>query len=125
FGPHPRNFYYRLPKKLKSLALKSSLNAKVKEGNFVVLDELKLDKPKTKEAAKIFSNLKLTPTGKKRNYKILLLLDKLDKDMKLAMRNISFLGVDLAKDTHAYEVLAHRKIIVTKGALAELTDRLK
>lgn len=125
FGPHPRNFYYRLPKKLKSLALKSSLNAKVKEGNFVVLDELKLDKPKTKEAATVFSNLKLNPAGRKKNHSTLLLLDKLDKNLKLALRNISFLDVNTSGDTHSYEVLAHRKIIITKGALDELTNRLK
>ncbi|MFH0935908.1 MAG: 50S ribosomal protein L4 [Candidatus Omnitrophota bacterium] len=126
FGPHPRNFYYRLPKKLKSLALKSSLNAKVKEGNFVVLDELRLDKPKTKEAARVFSNLmSFKPAGREKKYSTLLLLDKLDKNLKLALRNISFLDVNAARDTHSYEVLAHRKIIITKGALEQLTNRLK
>ncbi|MFH0762475.1 MAG: 50S ribosomal protein L4 [Candidatus Omnitrophota bacterium] len=125
FGPHPRNFYYRLPKKLKALSLKSSLNLKVKEGGFVVLEELRLDKPKTKEAAKIFANFSLAPAGRKKNSSTLLLLDKLDNNLKLALRNISFLDVNVARDTHAYEILAHRKIIITKNALVELGNRFK
>ncbi len=55
FGPHPRHFYYNLPKKLKVLALKSSLNAKVKENSLIVLDGINLEIPKTKEASKILS----------------------------------------------------------------------
>lgn len=125
FGPHPRNFYYRLPKKIKALALKSSLNAKVKEGNVMVLDELKFSGPKTKEAAKIFSKLKLSFRDDKKKNNILLLLDKIDNNAKLALRNIGFLNVNLARDTHTYEVLAHRKLIVTKSALTELGNRLK
>lgn len=125
FGPHPRSFYYRLPKKIKAQALKSSLNLKAKEGGLVILDDLKLNQPKTKEGARILNNLKLAPGANKRNYKILLLLEKIDKNMKLAMRNICFLDINLAKDTHTYEVLVHRKLIITKGALNELVKRLK
>lgn len=125
FGPHPRNFYYRLPKKIKALALKSSLNAKVKEGNFMVLEELKLAVPKTKEAAKIFLKLKIGAVAGKKKADTLLLLDKVDGNAKLALRNIGFLGLNVARDTHAYEVLTHRKLIITKAALGELTNRLK
>jgi len=125
FGPHPRNFYYRLPKKIKSLALKSSLNSKVKEGNIIVLDELKISAPKTKEAAKILSKLKITAANGRKKVNTLLLLDKIEKNAGLALRNIGFLNVNLAKDTHAYEVLTHRKLIITKSALNELTNRLK
>jgi len=118
FGPHPRDFSYTLPVKIKKLALKSSLNAKVNENSLLVLDDLKLEKPKTKEAIKIFSNLKI-------GQKTLLLLNKLDKNTKLAMRNIDFLTVNRAQDTQAYEVLAASKLIITKEGLRELTNRLK
>lgn len=120
FGPHPRDFSCRLPKKIKSLALKSSLNAKVKENNLMVLDGIKLEKPKTKEAAKIFSNLKIKP-----KIKTLLLLDKLDSNLRLALRNINSLNLNLASDTHTYEVMNHQKLIITKDGLHKLTDRLK
>lgn len=63
--------------------------------------------------------------GRKRKLSTLLLLDKLDNNLKLALRNISFLDVNSARDTHAYEILAHRKVIITKNALIELGNRLK
>ncbi|MDD4894287.1 MAG: 50S ribosomal protein L4 [Candidatus Omnitrophica bacterium] len=130
FGPHPRNFSFSLPAKIKNLALKSSLNAKVNESNFILLDAFKLDSPKTKEAVKIFSNLKINQAKNKKNakskiLKTLLLLDKMDENLKLALRNIDFLTVGRAHDAHTYEVLAANKIIVTKEALKELINRLK
>ena len=123
FGPHPRDFSYTVSSKLKKLALKSSLNAKIKENNFIVLDNLTLEKPKTQEAVKILSNLKVVTTNKR--HKVLLLSDKIDKDLKLALRNIDFLHFNRAADTQAYEVLAAHKLIISKGGLKELVDRLK
>jgi large subunit ribosomal protein L4 len=123
FGPHPRDFSYALPKKIKSLALKSSLNAKVKENNFIVVDALKTETNKTKEAAKIFSNLKLN--SRKDTRKTLLLLDKIDNNLKLSLANLNFLGFNLAKDTNVYEVLAARKLVITRDALGILTKRIK
>lgn len=131
FGPHPRDFSYALPAKIKNLALKSSLNAKVNESNFIVLDSLKIEKPKTKEALKLLSHLKINSgaKGKKKvkrgNTRALLLLDKIDRNLRLALRNIDFLSINRAQDTHAYEVLAAHKLIITKEGLRELTGRLK
>lgn len=125
FGPHPRDFYYRLPQKIKILSLKSSLNAKLKENNLLVLEKMDLEKVKTKEAYKLFSNLKVTVPKGKNNYRLLFLLDKIDKNLKLSVRNIAFLNINLARDTHTYEVLSSRKLIITKKGLEELTDRLK
>jgi large subunit ribosomal protein L4 len=124
FGPHPRDFYYKLPKRIKDLALKSSLNAKAKESNLIILDSIKLEKPKTKDVCKIFSNLNIKINRIKNRNHSLLLLDRIDQHLKIALRNISFLDVNLATDTHAYEVLSHKKLIVTKAALHNLTDRL-
>lgn len=120
FGPHPRDYSYTIPDKLKKLALKSALCAKVKEENLIVLNNFKIDNPKTKEVALILRNLKLEPLKN-----TLLLLNKIDTNLKLAFRNIDFLDINLAKDTHAYEVLAHRKLIVTRDALNDLIKRLK
>jgi large subunit ribosomal protein L4 len=125
FGPHPRDFSYTLPQKIKMLALKSSLNAKVKENNLMILDGLKVETPKTKEATKIFSNLKAIPEKTHKNRSVLLLLDKTDANLNRALRNIDFLSVNLAKNTHVYEILANQKIIITKDGLADLTNRLK
>jgi len=131
FGPHPRDFSYVLPAKIKNLALKSSLNAKINENNFIVLDSLKVEKPKTKEALKLLSHLNINSSakGKKKvkrgNTRALLLLDKIDKNLRLALRNIDFLTINRAQDTHAYEVLAAHKLIITKEGLQQLTSRLK
>jgi large subunit ribosomal protein L4 len=120
FGPHPRDFAYSLPAKIKAVALKSSLRAKIKENNFLVLEDFSLSAPKTKEAYAILNNLKIRPKKP-----ALLLLDKWDNNTKLAFRNIDSLKVNLAKDTHVYEVLNARKLIITKEGLGVLTARLK
>jgi len=130
FGPHPRDFSCTIPVKIKNLALKSSLNAKINENNFIVLDNFKIEQPKTKEAVKILSNLKIGRLKDKKNsktktIKALLLSDKLDKNLRLALRNIDFLSINRAQDTYAYEVLAANKLIVTRDGLRELTNRLK
>ena len=110
FGPHPRDFSYKVPQKIKTLALKSSLNVKLKENNLIVLDGLKLDKPKTKEAAKIFAQLKLNNL---KSGRVLLLIDKFDEILKAALRNISFLNIGKAADTNTYEVMSNKKLVIT------------
>ncbi len=121
FGPHPRDFSRLLPKKIKRVALKSALCAKLKENNLIVLDELKLPGAKTREAARIFDKLKIAKTGGN----LLLLLNKVEPDLARAMRNLGFLSINLAKDTNAYEVLAANKLLINKDGLDELTQRLK
>jgi len=120
FGPHPKDFSYSLPQKIKTLALKSALCAKAQENNLIVLDALTIEKPKTKEAMGIFSNLKLLPVKS-----ALLLLDKIDDNLKLAFRNIDFLTLQRAADANVYEVLSHQKLIITNVALGVLVKRLK
>lgn len=124
FGPHPRDFSYQLPQKIRSVALKSSLNAKVKENNLVVLDSLEAKAPKTKEMNKVFLNLKVTPP-KNKNSRVLLLSDNLDNNLRLSLRNLKFLDLNLSRDTHVYEVLSARKLVITKSGLAQLVKRLK
>jgi len=125
FGPHPRDFSYDLPQKIKAVALRTSLNLKLKENNFLILDEFKVEQPKTKLAVGIFSNLKLFSSKDKKEKKVLFLTDKLDQELKKALKNIGFLTVDLACNCHAYEVMNNQKVLVTKAALLDLTSRLK
>lgn len=125
FGPHPRDFSYAIPQRLKAQALKTSLNLKVKENNLMVLDKFNLERPKTKDALNLFLNLKVVPkAADKRNYSILLLLDKIEDSLKLALRNLSFLKVNLARDTHAWEVMQNKRLIITQKGLEELVKRL-
>ena len=122
FGPHPRDFAAPIPEKIRKLALKSGLNAKVNENNFIILENLTLAKPKTKEVAVIFANLKIK-AGKERA--ALLLLDKNDENVSRALRNLSFLDSGLANNANIYDILAHTKLIVTKDGLNQLVGRLK
>ncbi len=97
----------------------------VATGNdFIVVDNFKVDKAKSKDALKLLANLKVIPRDDKRKSNVLLVLDKIDNNLKLALRNIDFLDINLAKDTHAYEVLAAKKIVITKEALETLVKRL-
>ncbi|MDD5431939.1 MAG: 50S ribosomal protein L4 [Candidatus Omnitrophica bacterium] len=124
FGPHPKDFSYNLPEKIKNVALKSSLNAKLIDNNIIILDELKINKAKTKDAVKVLSNLKILPRKEKKSFTALVLLDKIDDSTLLSLRNIGFIDFNLAKNTHTYEVMSHTKLIVTKDALKEITNRL-
>jgi len=125
FGPHPRDFSYEVPQKIKALALKTSLNVKLNENNFMILDEFNVIAPKTKQAVGVFSNMKLFSSKDRKPKKVLFLTHKLDAQLKQALRNISFLTVDLASDCHAYEVMNNQKLLITKAGLALLTERLK
>ncbi len=122
FGPHPRDFAYTVPEKIKKIALKSGLNAKVKENSVIILDNFSIASSKTKDASRIFSNLKIK-SDKARQ--ALLLLDKKDINLQRALRNLSFLDFNLARDTNVYEVITHNKLIVTKEGFAQLIGRLK
>ena len=119
FGPHPRDYSYNVPEKIRKLALKSALCAKLKENNLVVLDSFSVASPKTKEVVKLFINLKIKPLKN-----LLLLLDTIDSNLKLALGNIEFLDFNLAKNTNMYQILKAHKLVITKKALIELTHRL-
>ncbi len=125
FGPHPRDFSYEIPKKIKTVALRTTLNAKLKENNLLVMDEFKVESPKTKSALKVLTSLKLFSPKAKKDAKVLFLTDKLDGELKRSLKNISFLSFDLAKDCHAYEVMNNQKLLITKSGLNDLTERLK
>ena len=125
FGPHPRDFSYQIPQKIKAQALKTSLNVKLNENNFMILDEFKVQESKTKAAVGVFSKLKLFSAKDKKIKKILFLTHKLDAQLKRILKNINFLTVDLASDCHAYQVMNNQKLLITKAGLADLTARLK
>ncbi len=124
FGPHPRDFSYTLPAKIKNLALKSCLNSKVKDKRVLVIDSLTITKPKTKEIIQMLLDLKIKVKELKKN-NVLLLLNKIDASVKLSLRNVPFLNVNSVSQTNAYEILNCRKLIITKAGLEELTIRLK
>jgi large subunit ribosomal protein L4 len=118
FGPKPHSYYTNFPKKMKAVALKSALNAKLKDEEIVIIDKLKLDSCKTKEFYKIIQNLKLD------GQRIQLVVEGIDNNLKLATRNIPRLSVTKATDVHATEIINSKKLILTKDALKQIEERV-
>jgi large subunit ribosomal protein L4 len=117
FGPHPRDYSYSVPKSIKRLGLISSLNAKLNDNNMIIVDEIKLDKPKTKEFTAVLRNLKA-------ERKPLLVLEEKNVTIVRASRNVANLLLRDYKSLNAYEVLKQQKLILTQKALAALTKML-
>jgi large subunit ribosomal protein L4 len=116
-GPKPRDYSYTMPKKKKAIALASALAEKSKENLIKLIEDFTLEKPKTKEIATILKNLNLS------GEKILLAVAGLDENLKRSTRNIPRLSVTPAKDLNAYDVMAHRYLVLTKKGLESLQAR--
>jgi large subunit ribosomal protein L4 len=121
FGPHPRDFSYNIPVKMKSLALKFALSEKAKDNNLILVDALSVANPKTKDFVKILKALKAGPGEKN----VLVVSDKFDENVKKASANADFAKLELAVNIHTFEVLKARKVVITKDGLRELIKRLK
>jgi len=110
-GPHPRSYRLGIPKKMRQLAKKSALNARVREGALVVVDALEYEKPKTKDLAALLK--KLDATGKK----VLLLTAADAHNVYLSGRNIPDVRVMRFADASAYEIMWSETVVVEIGAL--------
>ncbi|MBM7610191.1 50S ribosomal protein L4 [Ureibacillus composti] len=117
FGPTPRSYSYKLPKKVRRLALKSALSAKVGEQNLVVLDALTLAAPKTKEFKAILGNLNI-------NKKALFVTADLDENVALSARNIPGVTVLTATGINVLDLLGHDKVVFTKAAVEKVEEVL-
>ena len=118
FGPHPRHYGYSLPKKIKSLALKLSLNGKIRDNELVVVDKIFQGRPKTKEFSSFLSALKVKD-------KLLIVLEKYNPDILRASRNIPGVSVKAFNNINAYDVLKHKKVIFSTQALENLVKMRK
>jgi large subunit ribosomal protein L4 len=117
FGPVPRSYSYKLPKKVRRLAIKSALSTKVLEENILVLEALSFDAPKTKEFANMLKNLSV-------NTKALVVMDGLDENVALSARNIPGVTVVEASGINVLDVLGHDKLIMTKAAVEKVEEVL-
>ncbi len=118
FGPHPRDYGFQLPQKMRTLALKSSINDKINSGSLKLVELISLEKPRTKEFCNFLSNLKIKEDT-------LAILDSQDPDIYLASRNIPFFTSKQAKDVNALDILKHKNVIITKNGLKALISRIK
>jgi len=117
-GPQPRDWSYNLPKKMRKRAMCSVVSERLREGNLLVIDEWKLEQPKTKELIATLGTLKLG--GKT------LIVDSLkNTNLMLASRNVHTVRVVNSYGVNIYDLVNHQKLVLTPRTVAELTDILR
>ena len=115
FAPKPRDYSYKVPKKLRRKALYSVLTSKVVDGELIVLDDLKLENNKTKEAAAV---LNAVDAGKK----AYVVTAENDTNVYRSFRNIEGVDVASASLINVYDLVRHNKLVITKDAIAKLEE---
>jgi len=117
FGPRPRDFAKKISKKTRALALRKALSERLKAGDVVVLDELKLSSPKTKDFINVMSTLELKGTT-------LIVSSEADKNLTLASRNIPDVALTTSESLNTYDVLRPDKLLFTRSAFEKVEARL-
>jgi len=115
FGPKPRSYSYRIPKKLKKLALKSALTSKVNDGEILVLDELKFDSIKTKQMVNVLDSLKVDSSA------LIVLSDK-NETVEKSARNIPGVKTAFVNTINVFDILKYDKFIITKDAVEKVEE---
>ena len=114
FAPTPRDYSFKLNKKEKRAALKSVLTSAVNENKFIVVDELKLDSIKTKDFAKVLTNLNVE--------KALVVLDTNDQNVVMSAKNIPTVKTALTNTINVYDILKYNTVVVTKAAVDQIQE---
>jgi large subunit ribosomal protein L4 len=117
FGPTPRSYAYKLPKKVRRLAIKSALSSKVIDNNIVVLEDLAFNAPKTKEMTAVLKGLSVEK-------KALIVTADNNENVALSARNIPGVTVVTANGVNVLDVLNHEKLIMTKEAVQKVEEVL-
>ena len=118
FGPSPRDYSKKTPRKLKKLAIKSAINLKLKEGKVKVVDEFKPDGSRTKDAVGILKNLGLSQC------KLLIVLHELPESLRRACRNIKGLKLVRSSDLCVYDIMMAEKLLICRQGLSLLERQL-
>ena len=116
FGPQPRDYSYNLPKKAKKLALNAVLSSKLSDGEITIIDELLLDKPRTKDILSILD--KLGFAGKS----TMIVLPEKNEAVVLSARNIPGVTVKRVLDLNPYEVAVANRLLMTRQAVEKLSE---
>jgi len=114
FAPKPRDFSFKLNKKVKRLALKSALTSKVNDNKFIVMDELKLEQIKTKEMKNVLNNINVS--------KALIVVENGNKNVVLSARNIPNVKTASVNTINVYDILKFDTFVVTKQAVENIQE---
>jgi large subunit ribosomal protein L4 len=117
FGPTPRTYGYKLPRKVRKLALKSVYSEKVAENKLIAVEGLIFDAPKTKEFAKVLSNLAI-------DKKALVILEEITGFVELSARNLPNVQVTTAKRASVLDIVSNDKLLITQAALSQIEEVL-
>ena len=115
FAPKPRDYRYKLPKKVRRLAMKSALTTKVMDDTLIVLDDLQMERPKTKEMTNILKNLKV-------DGKALIVLDHVDENVIRSARNIPGIATAQVNTLNVYDILKYDRFIITRNAVEKVEE---
>ena len=118
FGPKPRDYSFKLNKKVKALARKSALAYKAQDNAIVVVEDFNLDAPKTKDFVNIAKNLKVD------SKKVLLVLPEVEKNVYLSARNLQKAEVMTASQVNSYKVLNADVVVITENSLKVIDEIL-
>ncbi|MBL7898364.1 MAG: 50S ribosomal protein L4 [Crocinitomicaceae bacterium] len=118
FGPHPRNYDFKLNVKVKRLARKSALTYKAKENGIIVLNKLDMAAPKTKEFMKVLTDMNLAYD------KVLFVVPAENKNAYLSSRNIQGANVVTAESLNTYEILNANKLVIVEDAVSKIESIL-
>ena len=116
FGPRPRDFTKKISKKTRALALRKALSERLKAGDVIVVDDLKLSSAKTKEFSGLMATLELKGTT--------LVIAPADENLTRASRNIPTVALATSDSLNTYDVLRPDKLLFTKSAFEKVSDRL-
>ena len=116
FGPDPRSYAYKVPKKVKKLALKMALSSKLKEENLIVLDELELDRIKTKDLLEVLNALDIEDA--------LIITDKKDEKLELSARNVPKIKIMRTEGLNVYDILKYKRLVLLESSIKGIEGRL-
>ncbi|MEI6677759.1 MAG: 50S ribosomal protein L4 [Mariniphaga sp.] len=119
FGPQPRDYSFKLNKKLKELARKSALTYKAQSNGIIVLEDFSFDAPKTKDFVAIQNNLKIS------DKKSLIVLPEANKNIYLSSRNLQNVEIVIASELSTYRIMRANKIILVESSVNKVEELFK
>jgi large subunit ribosomal protein L4 len=116
FGPKPKSWAYKVPKKVRKLALKMALSSKLKDENILILDQFELDEIKTRAFSEVAGNLNVENA--------LIIIDQENENLALSSRNISEFKVMRFEGLNVYDILKHKTLVLLEASVKAIEGRL-
>lgn len=114
FGPQPRDYSYKLPKKARWLALSTALAAKFKDNEVIIIDNFSVEEPKTKTVMSMLNGMGLK--------NVLIIVPEKNRNLELAARNIPGVNISRVSELNVYSILSHEKLLIVKDAIERLKE---